>query len=137
MFNINKSITEEYVYNNGMNVGGYPISKLIDEYNETNKIIGGGDVLNDNFINYKRFENLVLPAGLISFTNNEFPLQIGGYQTSKSTSKSTIEGSIDPDVHYNLLERATMKKYVNKKQTLTNRFQKVSSRRTNRRKTNE
>jgi len=133
MFTINKSITEEYVFNKDMTVGGYPVSKLIDEYNETNKILGGGDVLNTNFVNYKRFENLILPVGLTSFSTTEYPIQIGGYQTSQtSKSNSTIQGSIDPTVHNEFIKEITKERYGNRK-TL-NKIIKTSSRKTGRKK---
>lgn len=92
-----KSITEEYIFNEQRTVGGYPISNLVDKINETNKIIGGGNVLDTAYVNHSRFENLVLPVGLVTFSHDS---QIGGYQPSKtSKTKSISAGVIDPEVH--------------------------------------
>lgn len=134
MFDIIKSVSEEYIFNSEGKVGGYPISNLIDEYNETNKILGGGDVLNADYVNYKRFENLVMPIGLTSFSINDFPNQIGGYQPSqKSKSKSTIEGSIDPDVHNRFIKEISVEKYRNRK-TQINKIVRTNSRKTGKKK---
>lgn len=109
--NINKSIAEEYIFNKDLTVGGYPISNIISESNETNKLIGGGDILENEYVNHTRFENLVLPVGLAMFSIKEIQ-QIGGYQTSQSSrTKSTIEGSVDPDVHGKFIEYIKPNKY--------------------------
>jgi hypothetical protein len=118
---MDNSIAEEYIFNGDKTVGGYPISNLINVENDANKMIGGGDVLDQVFVNHKRFENLVVPVGLACFSFNDYNKQIGGYQPGlsiKSKSKSKSVDVISPEIHQELIDEVVYKKYNRLRNTL-------------------
>ena len=80
-----KSAIENYIFNKTTNVGGYPITELLKKETikygtlNNNEIIGGG---------HARFENLIVPAGLVSFSNQYFNVGGGDCHVNIKTDKN-------------------------------------------------
>jgi len=130
MLHINKSVAQEYVFNNNNTAGGYPMENLINAINEINIIVGGENVSENSYVNHKRFENLVLPIGLATFSFGEPEVQYGGYQVSKSSkSKSTTTTSvneIDSAIYDGFVYQSSPQKYKNYGKTKDKRIENIN-----------
>jgi hypothetical protein len=131
MLHINKSVAQEYVFNKNHTAGGYPMEKLINTANEINIIVGGKNVSENNYVNHKRFENLVLPIGLATFSFGEPEIQHGGYQLSKSSksNSSTTTASvneIDSAVYDGFVYQTSPQKYKNYGKTKDKRIENIN-----------
>jgi hypothetical protein len=85
MFQTNPSTLEQYVFNNVNNnfTGGFPMTEFINHDMIKREMLGGADNITGGT---KRFENLAIPVGLVSFSN---------YYTNTHTKDANTVNNID------------------------------------------
>lgn len=96
MFEINPSPIEQYVFNQVQEklVGGYPIVEYIKKENEKRRLLNNGA---DGEVGLSAFENLVIPAGLVSYSDAYFEKTIGGSQSSKMKPVKKLDDISEPE----------------------------------------
>jgi hypothetical protein len=107
MFEISPTAIEQYVFNktiNGTLIGGFPLTDFIKSENH------------DNDVGISRFENLVVPVGLISYVNKP-SMQTGGNAHYKP-KKEIVGDVMDSDEFDKLFYKMT-------KQTVKNNSRKI------------
>ena len=84
MFQTNPSTLEQYVFNSVNNniIGGFPMTEFINHDMNKREMLGGSTITGGT----KRFENLAIPVGLVSFSN---------YYTNTHTKDSKTVKNID------------------------------------------
>lgn len=90
MFDFNPSPIEQYVFNKIQenSVGGYPIVEYIKKENEKRELLNNGI---DGEVGLGAFENLVIPAGLVCYSDTYFEKTIGGAQPSKIKASKKLD----------------------------------------------
>jgi hypothetical protein len=68
----------KYIYNQTGEIGGYPMVDILHKEFDKNQILGSKTTQNEFGI--KKFENLVIPVGLVSFSDDYYSNKTGGSQ---------------------------------------------------------
>jgi hypothetical protein len=86
---IENSVIMNYVYNETGKIGGYPMIELLQKEINKQNILGGK--INNSELGIKKFENLVIPLPLLSFSN-EYYMKGGehGKEHSKQQEREKI-----------------------------------------------
>ena len=97
-----KPLITQYTYNNNetMTVGGYPLSEFLNKEMNKQRMLGGSLDFGS-----ARFENLVIPAGLVSFSNDYFTQ--GGSHYSKKNMKIKQGEVVDDDLFNKVFDLIT------------------------------
>jgi hypothetical protein len=66
----------KYIYNQTGELGGYPMVDILEKEMSKQENLGGK--LNAKELGLTKFENLVIPAGLVSFSNEYYQPTFGG-----------------------------------------------------------
>jgi hypothetical protein len=78
---INSSCLENYVYGGNNEIGGFPIKKYLKKEEDYEKIGGGKSKEQEDFA---RFDNLVIPIGLVCYSNSLTGSQLSATKMNKS-----------------------------------------------------
>jgi len=95
MFQVNPSALEQYIYN--MDNIGYPISEYVKRENHKTRMLGGSGVRRQD-VGFAKFEDLVIPAGLVSYSNHYFEENCSGI-----SAKSKGDYEVIADDHFDKL----------------------------------
>lgn len=112
-----------YIYNETGNLGGYPMVQLIQKEIEKQNLLGSK--INNSEFGSMRFENLIIPAGLISFSNDYYK-KGGGLNDNKIKIKEKVNGTINDDIFNKVFDLIT--KCPGKSRTKKNLEKKIKSR---------
>jgi hypothetical protein len=100
---IEQSPIVKYIYNSTNSIGGYPMLEILNkEINKQNLLS-----VNNSEIGTKRFENLVIPAGLLSFSNEYYTKGGDIERKTKSTIKEKIHGAIESELFNKVFDLIT------------------------------
>lgn len=99
---IENSPIMKYIFNNTNNIGGYPMLEILQK--ETNKQNTLG-ITKQSEIGTKKFENLVIPVGLLSFSDEYY--MKGGEQKKQPIIKENIYGPIDNELFNKVFDLIT------------------------------
>lgn len=94
----------KYIYNESGNLGGYPMSDIIQKEIDKQKFLGGS--INKSELSTSKFNDLIIPAGLLSFSNDYYSKgeEIGG-SSHKTQQKTQIKEKINDTIDNELFNK--------------------------------
>lgn len=84
----------KYIYNQTGELGGYPMSDILEKEMSKQEQLGGKSSANE--FGLTKFENLVIPAGLVAFSNEYYQPTFGG-ASSQDKPKIKVNHHEDMD----------------------------------------
>jgi hypothetical protein len=99
--NIEEAPVLKYIYNETSKLGGYPMLEIVNKEINKQNLLG----LNNSELGTKKFENLVIPIGLLSFSNDYY--MKGGEHEKKHIIKEKIHGHIDNELFNKVFDLIT------------------------------
>ena len=96
----------KYVYNNSLNIGGYPMVEILQK--EIDKQVSLGGKTSKTELGISKFNDLIIPAGLMSFSNEYYSKggEVGGSQ-HKTQIKEKINGTVDNELFNKVFDLIT------------------------------
>jgi len=112
----------KYIYNQTGELGGYPMADIVEKEMAKHEQIGGKE------IGFSKFENLVIPAGLVAFSNDYYTpkLMIAGSQ-NKTNIKEKNNEHMDNDLFNKVFDLITKCPKHRSKQTTKKIINNVKS----------
>jgi hypothetical protein len=94
----------KYIYNESGNLGGYPMSDIIQKEIDKQNFLGGS--INKSELGISKFNDLIIPAGLLSFSNEYYSksTEIGG-SSNKTQKKTQIKEKINDTIDNELFNK--------------------------------
>jgi hypothetical protein len=116
---IENSHIGKYIYNEFLNVGGYPMVEILQK--EINKQNSLGGNMNKSELGVSKFNDLIIPAGLLLFSNEYYSKggEVGGSK-HKTQIKEKINGTVDNELFnkvFDLITKCPGKSGTKKKHT--------------------
>ena len=102
----NNSHIGKYIYNGSFKVGGYPMVEILQkEIDKQNSLSGN---MNKSELGTSKFNDLIIPAGLLSFSNEYYSKggEVGG-SNHKTQIKEKINGTIDNELFNKVFDLIT------------------------------
>jgi hypothetical protein len=93
----------KYIYNQTGELGGYPMIEILEKEMSKQDRLGGKSSAKE--IGLTKFENLVIPAGLVAFSNEYYNHSHGGAGSQKI--KETHKGHMDNELFNKVFELIT------------------------------
>jgi hypothetical protein len=94
----------KYIYNQTGELGGYPMIDILEKEMSKQERLGGKS--NAKELGFNKFENLVIPAGLVAFSNEYYNPSYGGAVSQKI--KETHKDHMDTELYnkvFNLITK--------------------------------
>lgn len=103
---IENSHIGKYIYNESLNIGGYPMVEILQK--ELDKQISLGGNMNKSELGISKFNDLIIPAGLLSFSNEYYSKggELGG-ANNKTQIKEKINGIVDNELFNKVFDLIT------------------------------
>lgn len=96
----------KYIYNESLNIGGYPMIDILQKELDKQNSLGGN--MNKSELGASKFNDLIIPAGLLSFSN-EYYMKGGENASSqhKTQIKEKINGTVDNELFNKVFDLIT------------------------------
>jgi hypothetical protein len=124
-----ENLIGKYIYNNSLNIGGYPMVDILQKEIDKQNSLGGKTSKSE--LGVSKFNDLIIPAGLLSFSNEYYSKggEIGG-SIDKTKIKEKINGTVDNELFNKVFDLIT--KCPGKSRTKKN-FEKLAKKHTKKR----
>jgi hypothetical protein len=101
-----ENLIGKYVYNNSLNIGGYPMVEILQKEIDKQNLLGGKT--SNSELGISKFNDLIIPAGLMSFSNEYYSKggEVGGSQ-HKTLIKEKINGTVDNELFNKVFDLIT------------------------------
>jgi hypothetical protein len=101
-----ENLIGKYVYNNSLNIGGYPMVEILQKEIDKQNLLGGKT--SNSELGISKFNDLIIPAGLMSFSNEYYSKggEIGG-SIHKTQIKEKINGTVDNELFNKVFDLIT------------------------------
>jgi hypothetical protein len=96
----------KYIYNENGNLGGYPMVDILQKEIDKQNMLGGKT--NKAELGLSKFNDLIIPAGLLSFSDNYYSKggELGGAY-HKTQIKEKINGTMDNELFNKVFDLIT------------------------------
>jgi len=103
---IENSHIGKYIYNESSKIVGYPMVDIIQKEIDKQKSLGGN--MNKSELGISKFNDLIIPAGLLSFSNEYYSKggEVGG-SNNKTQIKEKINGTVDNELFNKVFDLIT------------------------------
>ena len=101
-----ESLIGKYIYNNSLNIGGYPMVDILQKEIDKQNSLGGKT--SNSELGISKFNDLIIPAGLMSFSNEYYSKggEVGGSH-HKTQIKEKINGTVDNELFNKVFDLIT------------------------------
>jgi hypothetical protein len=96
----------KYIYNESFKIGGYPMVDILQKEIDKQNSLGGN--MNKSELGISKFNDLIIPAGLLSFSNEYYSKggEVGG-SNNKTQIKEKINGAVDNELFNKVFDLIT------------------------------
>lgn len=96
----------KYIYNESFKIGGYPMVDILQKEIDKQNSLGGN--MDKSELGTSKFNDLIIPAGLLSFSN-EYYSKVGevGGSNHKTQIKEKINGTVDNELFNKVFDLIT------------------------------
>ena len=101
-----ENLIGKYIYNDSLKIGGYPMVDILQKEIDKQNSLGGKTSKSE--LGVSKFNDLIIPAGLLSFSNEYYSKggEIGG-SLEKTKIKEKINGTLDNELFNKVFDLIT------------------------------
>ena len=96
----------KYIYNESLKIAGYPMVDILQKEIDKQNSLGGN--MNKSELGISKFNDLIIPVGLLSFSNEYYSKggEVGG-SNHKTQIKEKINGTVDNELFNKVFDLIT------------------------------